>query len=310
MGQGRQGHQGHWQALGAIAFALASTGAWAGGPWMQLRELKSSYWLPARAQCQGMPLVSDNQIWPSSGVARLGRFSARANAPCMGLGRIGPGGDATATLTAALTGVIWPDWLGWTRSELTLDVTADARARQAGNTAYAGLFKLEVGGAQSVFLLTNGGDAPGLVRLRCTRQMSAARTLGPAAGESVAFGTITLERPDYGTSQTICDAAPNTTDADKQEETALVCLGPHTMIAIDLDGSAGAKVHPTTWEESAYQASAHLSVVFEQDQTDFSLYPPCTRGPGGSWIQILPRGVSPIVGDPTDRPGGLPVRRP
>ena len=42
----------------------------------------------------------------------------------------------------------------WTRSKLTLDVTADARARQAGNTAYAGLFKLEVGGAQSVFLLT------------------------------------------------------------------------------------------------------------------------------------------------------------
>jgi phage protein U len=228
----------------------------------------------------------------------------------LGLGRIGPGGDATATLTVALTGVIWPDWFGWTRSELTLDVTAEARARQAGNTAYAGLFKLEVGHAQSVFLLANGGDAPGLARLRCTRQMSAARTLGPSVGESVAIGTITLERTDDGTRQTFCDAAPNTTDADKQEETAVVCLGPHTTIGVYLDGAAGARAQPTTWEESAYQARAHLSVVFEQDQPDFSRYPACTKGPGGSSIQILPRGVSPIVGDPTGQPGGLPARRP
>jgi hypothetical protein len=235
-----------------FAWALVASPALADDSPISVTHLGSSYWLPARAQCQGVPMVSDPKLGLAPG---LPSFYDAAHVYCVGLIRRPPDNQPESGAAASIRASMAVEGPGSNvinkpvPQSLPMQVRLSlwARADAEKSNAYAGYFKFETGGATSRWRLHNPAQRAVRVKIECAVSFDVTlhvyKTAGgvPVAETSNSARLSLLDR--LGQEMVALCQLTDSGSAPFSELRAFdVCLGSGATVEVLSEGEAGARV--------------------------------------------------------------------
>ena len=275
-------------SIGAGLLVAAAGRAAAEEPRVLMSFVQSSFDLPTRVVC--LDMVPDHKALRPLGAPT---FSVSTNAYCPNLVR----GTARARQSARLGSTPTFRDVREIAPEAVVSLVLEGSAVATNSRAYAGLYKLELGGASGRWRLSNITRRTGLALIGCQLdfQTSGASKMAVAGmGDVMAEGSARLLDPFTGA--VLADLCPLPTDVPegaygapagsfKLARATKVCFGASSSIDLQIEGRALAKAEAGAFSESSTSAVATVMARLTNVQASAgaggeTLYAECDAAPG------------------------------
>jgi hypothetical protein len=263
-----------------LILALLATGARAESPRVLIAFMESSYYLPTRVICDVMRPGVKTLSLPGTP-----SFSNATYLPCANSVQ-----SALATQSARLS--VTPPVPGGPAqvADALIQLKLESSASATRSNAFAGLYRMELGGATGRWRLSNMTQRTALAVLSCQLDFSmigSAQHPVPGVGNVLADGSVRLLAPF--TDVLVADLCPMPPDPVpayvKLTGTRKVCFGPFSTIDLKIEGRALAKADGGYVFQTSNSAASNVTVQYANVQAAPGprgeiMYAECNAPPG------------------------------